>query len=274
MRYRLMIWVASLACVMIIGACATSPTGRSQLQLFSSQQLARMGKVSYEKMGREMQVEQSAAVNRYVNCVVREVTSALPGSADNQTWEVTVYDQDDTVNAFALPGGYIGISSGLLQVAENPNQLAVVVGHEIAHVIADHPNARLSTQFATKAGMRVVDAFLQGKSAGAGNQIMALLGVGSQVGVLLPFSRSQEQEADILGLEYMARAGFDPRQSIDLWQNMAQTEGGKPPEFLSTHPSEHSRIQVLEGHMDRAIRLYRKARQQGRTPQCHKPKVN
>jgi len=270
-KSRAVIWVISLVCILIIGACATSPTGRSQLQLFSSQQLAKMGKVSYEKMGREMEVERSAAVNRYVNCVVREVTSAMPGPADNQTWEVTVYDQDDTVNAFALPGGYIGISSGLLQVAENPDQLAVVVGHEIAHVIAEHPNARLSTQYATQAGLQVVDAFLQGKSIGAGNQIMALLGVGGQVGVLLPFSRAQEKEADILGLEYMSRAGFDPRQSIDLWRNMAQAGGDKPPEFLSTHPSEHSRMQALESHLDHAMKLYRQARQQGRNPQCQKP---
>jgi hypothetical protein len=129
-KSRVVIWLISLGCMLNIGACATSPTGDNQLQLFSSQQLAQMGKVSYEKMGRKMEVERSAAVNRYVNCVVREVTSALPGAADNQTWEVTVYNQDDTVNAYALPGGYIGIFSVLLQVAENPDQLAVVVGHE------------------------------------------------------------------------------------------------------------------------------------------------
>jgi predicted Zn-dependent protease len=97
---------------------------------------------------------------------------------------------------------------------------------------------------------------------------MALLGVGSQVGVLLPFSRAQEKEADILGLEYMARAGFDPRQSIDLWQNMAKAGGKSPPDFLSTHPSEHSRIETLKKNLDQAMQLFNKARRQGRIPQC------
>ena len=268
MKSRVVIWVISFGCMLIIGACATSPTGRSQLQLFSPQQLAHMGKVSYEEISRKNKIEESREVNRYVNCIVREISSALPDPAGNQKWEVTVFDQDDAVNAFALPGGYIGIYTGLLQVAETPDQLAAVVGHEIAHVTADHPNARLSTQFATKTGLQVIDTFLQGQTGGTGNQIMALLGVGSQVGVLLPFSRAQEKEADILGLEYMARAGFDPRQSIDLWQNMAKAGGKSPPDFLSTHPSEHSRIETLKKNLDQAMQLFNKARRQGRIPQC------
>jgi len=274
MKRRILIWLVCITFMLILGACATSPTGRSQLQFFSSDQLSRMGKVSYEKMTQEIPGEESPEINRYVDCVVEKVSSALSNSGGQTSWEVTVFDQDDSVNAFALPGGYIGIYTGLLQVAENPDQLAAVVGHEIAHVTADHPNSRLSAQFATNAGLQVVNAFLQGHAGGGGDQIMALLGVGSQVGVLLPFSRAQEKEADILGLNYMARAGFDPRQGIDLWQNMAEAGGDSPPEFLSTHPAEHSRIQVLENHLNRAMELYRKARQQGRNPQCRKPKPN
>ncbi|MCF8039873.1 MAG: M48 family metallopeptidase [Desulfohalobiaceae bacterium] len=271
MKHRLLIVSAFLICLFLVAACATSPTGRNQLQLFSSGELARMGQVSYRKMAQEIPEEKNQAVNRYVNCVVDAVTASLPGSAGRTEWKVTVFDKDDEVNAFALPGGYIGIYTGLLKVAENQDQLAAVVGHEIAHVTAKHPNARLSTQYTTQAGLQLINAFIGGQAGGGSKEIMALLGVGSQVGILLPFSRSQESEADILGLDYMARAGFDPRESIDLWQNMARSGGGKPPEFLSTHPSEHSRIQTLQNRMPEAMELYRQSRQQNRIPQCRRP---
>ena len=156
MKRRVLPWLACLACVLIIAACATSPTGRSQLQLFSEQQLSEMGKMSHEKMAQEIPVEESPEVNKYVSCVVQAVTSTLPGSLGQRSWKVTVFDQADSVNAFALPGGYIGIYTGLLQVADTPDQLAAVVGHEIAHVTAEHPNARLSAQFATKTGLQLV----------------------------------------------------------------------------------------------------------------------
>ncbi|MCF8104397.1 MAG: M48 family metallopeptidase [Desulfohalobiaceae bacterium] len=270
MKKRLLGVAAFLFSLVLVAACATSPTGRSQLQLFSSQQLNEMGQVSYRKMVQEVPEEKDRDVNRYVSCVVGAVTASLPGSVARTEWKVTVFDKDE-VNAFALPGGYIGIYKGLLKVAETKDQLAAVVGHEIAHVTAEHPNARLSTQYTTQAGLRVVGAFLGGQGGGGSREIMALLGLGSQVGILLPFSRSQEAEADVLGLDYMARAGFDPRASIDLWQNMARSGGGKPPEFLSTHPSEHSRIQTLQGRMPEAMELYRRARQQNRIPQCSRP---
>ena len=261
-----------LMCLLFLWSCATTPTGRTQLQFFSQQQLSQMGQVSYEEMRTEVPVERDSQVNRYVSCVVNSITTALPASVTQQRWQVTVFDQDDTVNAFALPGGYIGIYTGLLHVAQNPDQLAAVVGHEIAHVTANHPNARMSTQYATQAGLQVVDAFLRGRTGGSSQQIMAVLGVGSQVGVLLPFSRSQEREADVLGLQYMARAGFDPRQSIDLWRNMSQSGGQKPPEFLSTHPSDYSRIQGLQQQLPQAMDLYYQARQQGRIPRCRQPR--
>lgn len=183
-------------------------------------------------------------------------------------WQITVFDNDEAVNAFALPGGYIWVYTGLLKIIDNQDQLAAVIGHEIAHVTAGHPNARLSSQYATQAGLQAVNAFLEGQVGGSTKTIMALLGLGSQVGILLPFSRSQEQEADILGLQYMARAGFDPGQSIQLWKNMSRAGGEKPPEFLSTHPSDYSRIQTLQAHMPEAMELYRRARQQNRIPQC------
>lgn len=266
MKYRFFYTI--LFILFLCTACATSPTGRSQLQFFSPQKLSEMGRMSYRQLKKDEKVIRGQEVNSYVNCVVRSIDSALPASAGSKQWQITVFDNDEAVNAFALPGGYIGVYTGLLKIIDNQDQLAAVIGHEIAHVTAGHPNARLSSQYATQAGLQAVNAFLEGQVGGSTRTIMALLGLGSQVGILLPFSRSQEQEADILGLQYMARAGFDPGQSIQLWKNMSRAGGEKPPEFLSTHPSDYSRIQTLQAHMPEAMELYRRARQQNRIPQC------
>jgi predicted Zn-dependent protease len=182
------------------------------------------------------------------------------------TWEVQVFE-DKNVNAFALPGGKIGVYTGLLNVAKTPDQLAAVLGHEVSHVIAEHGNARMSAALATQAGLTAAEIY----AASSGNdqaQILGLLGLGAQVGILLPYSRSQESEADLLGLDLMARAGFDPRQAVALWHNMAQAGGEQPPEFLSTHPSHENRIEDLKKRMASDLKRYRQARAQGNTPSC------
>src|SRR5699024_9074480 len=139
-------------------------------------------------------------------------------------------------------------------------QLAAVIGHEIGHVLAHHSNARMSAKYATSAGMQLLGAFLGGGGSAANSkQIMALLGLGAQVGLLLPYGRGQESEADIIGLELMARAGFDPRAAVALWHNMDAAGGAAPPEWLSTHPSNASRIQHLKQYMGKAMQLYRQA---------------
>jgi predicted Zn-dependent protease len=173
---------------------------------------------------------------------------------------------DKAANAFALPGGKIGVYTGLLQVAQTQDQLAAVIGHEVAHVTAQHANERVSTAFAAEAGLNVVDAIYGGTSSG--RNAMALLGLGTQVGVLMPFGRAQESEADLLGLDLMARVGFDPREAVTLWQNMARSGGGAPPEFLSTHPSHATRIEDLQKRMPEALKLYDAARVAGRKPKC------
>jgi predicted Zn-dependent protease len=181
-------------------------------------------------------------------------------------WEVTVFEQDQ-VNAFALPGKKIGIYTGLLDVAKNQHQLATVVAHEVGHVLAQHGNERMSTQFATSTGLDLV-AMLAGSETTTKRTALGLLGLGAQVGVLLPFSRAQETEADVMGLELMARAGFDPGESVDLWRNMIAESEGAPPEFLSTHPSGESRIDVLQRHLPEARNLAERARAAGRSPDC------
>ncbi|SHE41504.1 Peptidase family M48 [Modicisalibacter ilicicola DSM 19980] len=253
------------ALIVSLVACSQSPTGRSQLTLFSDEQLSEMGQKSFAQYEKELPVAQGQ-VDRYVQCVAQAITREL-GSGGQ--WEVKVFE-DESANAFALPGGYIGVNTGLLDVAKNQDQLAAVVGHEIAHVLASHANERVSQQAATQTGLSVVQAAAGLNSAG-GQQLMGLLGMGAQYGILMPFSRKQESEADVLGLNLMARAGFDPRTSIALWQNMSANSQGQPPVWMSTHPSHGQRIDNLQGQMDEAMRLYQQAQAAGKTPSCQRP---
>lgn len=252
----------------VLGACATSPLGRDQLILFPDDQVAEMGVTAYQELKRSTPVTRDSDASRYVSCVADALTGALPEGSAFQPgqWEVTVF-ADDQVNAFALPGGKIGVYQGLLSVAKNQDQLATVVAHEIAHVLSRHSNERISTQYATSTGLELASV-LAGQPTPAKQTLFGLLGVGAQVGVLLPFGRKQESEADLVGLELMARAGFDPRQSVDLWQNMNAAGGSGPPEFLSTHPSGQTRIRMLTQHMPTALPLAEQARASGRRPDC------
>lgn len=246
-----------------LAACATSPLGTPQLKLFPDSQMAEMGASAFQQLKEETPESGDSGTNGYVSCVADAITSELnPG----REWEVVVFE-DEAVNAFALPGGKIGVYTGLLEVAETQDQLAAVIGHEVAHVLAEHGNARMSAALATQAGLTAAQIYAA-SSGGGQQQILGLLGLGAQVGVLLPYGRSQETEADLLGLDLMARAGFDPRQSVDLWRNMAEAGGGQPPEFLSTHPSHETRMENLSGRMPRALKLYQQARAQGNAPDC------
>jgi predicted Zn-dependent protease len=207
--------------------------------------MSQLGAQSFEQMKQQQKISQDAKTNAYVQCVTNSITQHIPKQGFDE-WEVVVFESDQ-VNAFALPGGKIGVYTGLLKVAVNQDQLATVIGHEIAHVIADHSNERLSQTQLANTGLSITSVAL-GASEYAQYQgmTMAALGLGVQYGVILPYGRTQESEADIVGLRYMADAGFDPNQSVNLWQNMAKASGGsQPPELLSTHPSHNTRIQDL-----------------------------
>jgi predicted Zn-dependent protease len=245
-------------------ACATSPLGRRQLAFFPDAQLAEMGAAAFNDLKAKTKVSTAPTTNTYVHCVADAVTKVLtPAESQVRTWEVVVFASKDA-NAFALPGGKIGVYTGLLDVAKTQDQLAAVIGHEVAHVLARHSNERVSTAYTAQAALTVV-----GESGAVSAPVMAALGLGTQVGVLLPFSRTQETEADLLGLDLMARAGFDPRQAVVLWQNMnAARTSGAPPEFLSTHPSDASRTAKLNARMASATSLYNAARTAGRRPRC------
>ncbi len=229
--------LVGLALALVV-ACSTTPTGRTQLTLFPAAEIDAMGDASYAQMKDETPVLAEGEVTAYVRCVARPLLAQVSGD-----WEITVFHQDQ-VNAFALPGNNIGM-------------------------LAEHANARMSTAFATQAGLDLLGAVSGSSESFLGRQVMAALGVGAQVGIILPFTRGQETEADLIGLEMMADAGYDPREAVQLWRNMAANAGGQqPPEFLSTHPASDTRIRRLEEALPEALERYRRARDAGRRPEC------
>lgn len=257
-------------CLMIIiiiclSSCAKSPLGRNQFKLYSSSQLAGMGEQAFAGMKTEQKVSRQPMSNRYVQCIADAITQHVPQSVFAGEWELVVFDSPQ-INAFALPGGKIGVYTGLIELTENQHQLAAVIGHEVGHVIAGHGNERMSSSALIGMGMKVTDQLLKANEIASSNMIMAGLGLGVQVGVQLPFGRTHESEADLIGLDLMAKAGFDPQQSINLWQNMAKAGSDKrQPEFLSTHPLPSTRIESLAKNMPQAIKGYRLAKNK---PNC------
>lgn len=250
--------------VCMLTACATSPTGRTQLIFMSDAEVNSMGLQAFDTLKRENKISLDVTNNRFVNCVASAITREVGGK-----WEVVVFE-DKSLNAFALPGGKIGVHTGMLDLVDNQDQLAVVIGHEVGHIMARHSNERLSQEVSANLGISLVQAVAAPETA-LGQTAVGLLGVGAQYGVIMPFSRLHEAEADKIGLDLMARAGFNPAESIKLWQKMAQaSQGPEPVEFLSTHPSHTSRIQNLQASLPEAQQLQRQAHAAGKTPHCTK----
>ena len=246
-----------------------SPTGRTQALMYSSSEMAKLGGQSFEQIKQQETTVSDQRINRYVGCVADAITTKLD-NPEQIRWEVVVFDSEQ-VNAFALPGGHIGVYTGLLNVAETPDQLAAVIGHEVGHVLANHSNERLSRSQLTGLGMSIANSAFD--LAGVDNKELWMqgLGLGAQFGIALPFGRKQESESDRIGLDLMAKAGFDPKASVALWQNMAAAGGNKQPfEFLSTHPSHDTRKQDLQHNMTQAEITYNQARSQGAKPNCRR----
>ena len=258
----------AVAVLLVFVGCATSPLGRSQLKLFPDDQLAQMGSQSFAKIKQDKEISQDPQRNAYVSCVATALIAQL--SPEWQSgWEVVIFE-DPSVNAFAVPGRRIGVHSGILKVATSPDQLAAILGHEISHVLASHGNERMSQVLAAQAGLIAASAAADSSTPG-GRATLAALGLGAQFGILLPFSRSHENEADLMGLDLMAQAGFDPRAAVALWHNMAAASKGQPPEWMSSHPAHDSRIRELDERMPRAERIREQAAAAGRKPDCPRP---
>ncbi len=242
--------------VLLVESCATVPvTGRKSFNLIPASQAAALGDDAYKQVLSENRIITSGAD---YDRVVR-VGRALAAVCDEKTfeWEFSLIDDPKTVNAFCLPGGKVAVYSGILPIAENEAGLAVVMGHEIAHAVARHGSERMTNDLAFQIGGAGLDALISSKSPATRQVVMAAYGVGGQVGVLLPFSRSEESEADHIGLVYMARAGYDPNEAPRFWQRMeAKAGGGAPPELLSTHPAPGNRVKNLQGWMPEAMKEY------------------
>jgi predicted Zn-dependent protease len=244
--------------VVLLAGCATVPvTGRKSFNLIPESQAIAMGEDAYRQVLSESKIITSGPDYQ----MMMEVGTRIAAVADEPyEWQFALIDDANTVNAFCLPGGKVAVYTGILKVARNADGLAVVMGHEIAHAVARHGSERMTDQLALQVAGTGLESLLGGTSEGSRNLIMAAYGVGAQIGVLLPFGRSQETEADHIGLVYMARAGYDPHEAPLFWERMnAESGGGSPPEFLSTHPNPENRVRQLREWMPEAEEEARKA---------------
>ena len=260
--------------VFLVGACSTSITGRKQLAFLPESTMNEMGVQAFTQMKEQVPVDSGPELNNYVSCVAEAVVAQAPKAKGSpKGWEVVVFE-DETANAFALPGGKIGVHTGILGVATTPGQLAAILGHDVTHVLLRHGNERASQTLLAQGAMSLASVSVSSMDPAQQQAVMGALGAGAQVGVLLPFSRKHESEADKLGQTIMADAGFDPSEAVTLWQNMGKLAGGQqPPEFLSTHPAHETRIEKLEKNLPEAMERYEKAKAEGRVPNCVPPGV-
>lgn len=228
----------------LVGCSTVAETGRSQFILFSESEMARMGVDAYaEAIGPYREIT-SGADAEMVQRLGRRLAAA---SGRNFDWEFKLLDAPDVVNAFALPGGKVAIYSGILEVAGSEDALAAVVGHEIAHATSHHGNERMSQNFAANLGLALGSSALELSSMSDEDKGYAIAAIGgvTQFGILLPYSRTHESEADEIGLRFLIRAGYDPYQAPLFWERMADSSGDRPPEFLSTHPDPARRAARL-----------------------------
>jgi predicted Zn-dependent protease len=247
--------VAALA-LLVLAACESVPvTGRSQLLLIPEGTEVSMGLDSYQQVLSKSKVSPDPRLNEQVTRVGRRIAQAT-GRTDYQ-WEFKVIE-DAQANAFCLPGGKVAVYTGILPVTRDDAGLAAVLGHEVAHAVARHGGERMSQQLVVQGGLAATQAALANRDPIVVQSVTALLGAGASVGLLLPWGRSQESEADHLGMIYMAKAGYDPRAARDLWVRMSEGKGpGGTPEFLSTHPSSATRIAQIEAWLPEALQYYK-----------------
>ncbi len=263
--------VLSLSIAVLATACATttSPTGRSQrVGAVSQEQLNQMGAQAFAQAKAKTPQSSNTGQTAYVRCVVGAITRELP-SAWQTNWETALF-ADNSPNAFALPGGKVGVNTGIFTVAKNQDQLAAVIAHEIGHVVSRHHDERVTRQMGAQAGLGILGAIVgSAYGQGAANTTGQLGGVAAQGIFLLPNNRIQETEADVVGQQLMASAGFNPQQAVNLWENMiAVSSRSGSPQWLSTHPDPQSRITELRNRAGALMPAYQQARASGRTPNC------
>lgn len=251
-----------MVCLIWVGlaSCSTVPeTGRRQLNLVSADQEMQLGLTSFEKLKQETPVSRDRAANELLQKVGRRI--AAVAELPNAQWEFVVFESKEA-NAFCLPGGKVGVYTGILPITQDEAGLATVIGHEVAHAVAHHGGERMSQAMVLQTGGQILGAGLSHADPRAQTAALIAYGLGSQVGYELPHSRKQESEADHIGLLYMARAGYNPEAAVGFWERFAQHNrgsSGNVPAFLRTHPVDEVRIQQLKEWMPAARKEYRQA---------------
>ena len=250
---------AVLLFLLLLVACAKVPiTNRTQLILLPRAFEMQLGASAYLGMLESEKVSKNKHYARTVTRVGQRI--AAVSHTPNLRWQYTVFDNDKLVNAFALPGGKIGVYTGMMPVAKTDAGLATVMAHEVAHTTARHGGERLSLGILLEMGSAALASAMKKKDKKTQSRVLAAYGIGSTLVVALPFSRKQESEADRIGLIYMAKAGYDPREAIPFWERMGAAGRGSPPEFLSTHPGYRTRIKNLRKWMPEAMEYYEASR--------------
>ena len=246
-------------------SCSTVPlTGRHQLNLLPESELMAMGITQYDEFLKENRLSSDQNATRMVKKVGNKIAQAVEaylkenGMSDRiagYKWEFNLVE-NEVPNAWCMPGGKVVVYTGILPVTQDENGLAVVLGHEISHAVARHGNERMSQSLLIQMGGIALSTAIDQKPEETKALFMTAYGVGTAVGISLPYSRAQETEADKLGLIFMAMANYDPHGAIEFWQRMANTGGQKPPEFLSTHPADETRVRNLENFLPEALKYY------------------
>jgi len=254
----------------LLAGCQQVPlTGRNQLLLVSDADVLALGDQQYKEVLSKSTVNQDQNQYQMVLRVGNRITGAVDSflKQNNMTqyaagykWEFNLIQDDKTINAFCLPGGKIAVYSGIIPVAKNDSGLAVVMSHEIAHAIAKHGAERLSQALLVQLGGATLSDAIKNQPTETQQYAMLAFGIGSNVGVLLPYSRLQEKEADRIGLAIMARAGYDPHEALNFWERMEKIETGAMPEFLSTHPATAERIKEIKAEIPEAMKYYKKVK--------------
>jgi predicted Zn-dependent protease len=243
----------ALSFTVLVAGCASAPyTGRSQILFSSEGSETRMGYQAFEQIKRQYRVSRDPEANALVTQVGQRIAAAA--QRPDYRWEFVVLEAKEA-NAFCLPGGKVGIFTGILNYTKDDAGLAAVISHEVAHALARHAGERQSQSMLAQAGGLGLGAALGGVGSLAGQAIMQGYGLGTKLGILLPYSRTQELEADHVGLILMAKAGYDPAQALEFWKRiMAKEKGGKLPQFMSTHPNDANRLRELEAFLPEARR--------------------
>lgn len=259
--------ILCLAVLFFVGSCKTVPlTGRKQLSLIPSSQVQGLAVTEYSNVLNQAQLSDNATWTKYVKNSGLQIKEAaerylrendLSDLIEGYSWEFNLIKDDNTINAWCMPGGKVAFYTGIMPICADETGTAVVMGHEVAHAIARHGNERMSQGLATQLGGVALSVAIADQPQQTQQLYMAAYGLGAQYGVILPYSRTHESEADRIGLIFMAMAGYDPREAPKFWERMAAQSGGAaPPEFMSTHPSNQTRIKNLNKWMDEALQYY------------------